>query len=953
MRRYPAFALALAAVWSGPAATEAQNLFRIVEPEVAAAEGGPTGASAAARPSGYESHPGMEVVVDLELLRSGPPRLEIPVPGGGGLTAERAAFEDRGNGNAMWAGRVAGSEAETVVFTVQDGRLVGGYGELGERGFELVAGPHGAGAVRSAAATFHEEEPDWSYCAAPDPFPYDPPAATGADKAPARKGIRHAAGVETRGDEPPTHSIDLLVVYDQKAENSWTKAGVAAAIQALVDYSNTVLRNNELNASFKLAHREKITLPVDNDVYRHRSPELSFLTWNDAMGSLRDRHAADIVVFVTRNSRRRYCGLASITYSKGLTRETMGLRAFAEVNLICPRPRVTFIHEIGHLMGGSHGDQPYSGSLYPYAFGHRDASKSPTVYSIMRALSSSQVPVQYFSTVRVTPNGRTLGVKDRAENERAFGRTIPHVAGFAGALKPPSPRNFKGVAEEDGEQAKVTLTWTDRSSSETAFKVVYRKVGDLEWREAAALAADVETTTISGLDKATRYRFKVGASNDNGVHYTGTIELRTPGLRTVTVTVTIDGATPENATVRSERPVVTGHRGGLTWTLSGADAARFRVDNGGPHWWDLPTGVVSLGPEDHESPADADGDNVYEATLTATDRDGNPGSTSISVTVTNVNEAPVFSTSAALAISVPEGTAGNIGSPVTATDPEGAALAYSLTGADAGDFAVSSSGQLSVGAGTTLNHEQKSSYGFDVVVSDGGTPALTAARPVTVTVTDLDQTLTIAGLADGTVAENAAYASATPTVTGHAGQVTWSLEGADAEDFAISSAGVLSMAARDHEAPADDDKDNVYEVTAKAEDGNGVAGTASVAVTVTAVNEAPVFEATGTLTISVPEGTAGNIGSPVTATDPEGAALDYSLTGADAGDFAVSSSGQLSVDAGTTLSHQRKANHDFNVVVSDGETPPLTASRAVSVRVPRPSNPPPAPTPPRAPPGPT
>ncbi|MDE2976943.1 MAG: fibronectin type III domain-containing protein, partial [Acidobacteriota bacterium] len=118
-----------------------------------------------------------------------------------------------------------------------------------------------------------------------------------------------------------------------------------------------------------------------------------------------------------------------------------------------------------------------------------------------------------------------------------------------------------------------------------------------------------------------------------------------------------------------------------------------------------------------------------------------------------------------------------------------------------------------------------------------------------------EPTLTIAGLSSGTVAENVAYASATPSVSGHRGAVTWTTEGADAADFTIASGtGALSMVARDHEDPQDDDLDNVYEVTVKATDADGVTGTASIAVTVTDVNEPPVFSTATALSISVPEG---------------------------------------------------------------------------------------------------
>ena len=369
--------------------------------------------SPAAPPATVGAGPDRRVAteVDVDLLRSGPSRLLIPAPDGRVLAVERSTFEDRGDGNVLWAGRVAGSAAETVVLTVRDGRLVGSFGELGGPSFDLVAGPDGAGTVRdAAAATFPEEEAGWSFCAASDLPAADPEVAANLEFAADLEfaaehvvaaqreiaavtvhSVDRPAGIESgSGVQTPTHVIDLLVLYDDKAEAHWTTSGVTAAIQALVDYSNTVLRNNNLDAGFTLAHQEKVTVPVDSGTHQHSSPEMRHLRSDGGIEMLRDEHGADVVVFVTKNSRRRYCGLASTTYSRGFTPAVMARTAFAEVNLICSRHNSIFLHEIGHLAGGSHGDQSFSASLYPYAYGHKDSSKSPAVYSMMRALERSR-----------------------------------------------------------------------------------------------------------------------------------------------------------------------------------------------------------------------------------------------------------------------------------------------------------------------------------------------------------------------------------------------------------------------------------------------------------------------------------------------------------------------------------------------------------------------------------
>ena len=66
---------------------------------------------------------------------------------------------------------------------------------------------------------------------------------------------------------------------------------------------------------------------------------------------------------------------------------------------------------------------------------------------------------------------------------------------------------------------------------------------------------------------------------------------------------------------------------------------------------------------------------------------------------------------------------------------------------------------------------------------------------------------------------------------------TWTLEGADAGDFTISSTGELNFeSAPDYENAADADEDNMYMVTVKADDGTHM-DTHDVTVMVTNVDE--------------------------------------------------------------------------------------------------------------------
>lgn len=85
-----------------------------------------------------------------------------------------------------------------------------------------------------------------------------------------------------------------------------------------------------------------------------------------------------------------------------------------------------------------------------------------------------------------------------------------------------------------------------------------------------------------------------------------------------------------------------------------------------------------------------------------------------------INEAPVFTEGTRAPRSVAENTGAGvgIGQPITATDPNGDPLLYSLSGADAELFDIdSTSGQLKTKV--TLHGKTKASYTVTVTVSDG------------------------------------------------------------------------------------------------------------------------------------------------------------------------------------------------------------------------------------------
>ena len=265
-------------------------------------------------------------------------------------------------------------------------------------------------------------------------------------------------------------------------------------------------------------------------------------------------------------------------------------------------------------------------------------------------------------------------------------------------------------------------------------------------------------------------------------------------------------------------------------------------------------------------------------------------------------------------------------------------MTYSLSGTDAALFTVApATGVVSMVA---RNFEAPADAGADnvynvtLVVTDAD--ANTASAPFTVTVTDVIETATLTlTKANDTVAENAAYTGAAPTLGGTPiGTVTYSLSGTDAALFTVAPAtGVVSMVARNFEAPADAGADNVYNVTLVVTDADANTASAAFTVTVTDVIE------TATLTLTkandtVAENSAYTGAAPTLGGTPIGA-VTYSLSGTDAALFTVApATGVVSMVARNFKAPaDAGADNVYNVTVVVTDADANTASAAFTVTV--------------------
>ncbi len=352
----------------------------------------------------------------------------------------------------------------------------------------------------------------------------------------------------------------------------------------------------------------------------------------------------------------------------------------------------------------------------------------------------------------------------------------------------------------------------------------------------------------------------------------------------------------------------------LEYSLGGTDNASFSIDS-------------TNGQLRTNAALDYEMKSSYLVSVTVTDGNGGSDTISVTINVTDVDEnrAPVFTDGTATERAIAENTGSgvDIGAPIGATDADDDdTLEYSLGGTDNASFSIdSTNGQLRTDA--ALNYEMKSSYSVSVTVTDGngGSDTIT----VNITVSDVDEnrapTFTDGTSTSRSIAENTATSvnigSPVSATDLDNDTLTYSLGGTDAASFDIDtgSGQLKTKAALDHETKSR------YTVTVSVSDGNGGSDTITVNITVSDVDEnrAPTFTDGTSTSRSIAENTATsvNIGSPVSATDPDNDTLVYSLGGTNAAAFDIDTgSGQLKTKA--ALNYEMKSSYTVTVSVSDG-----------------------------------
>ncbi|MCW2318386.1 hypothetical protein M2322_003955 [Rhodoblastus acidophilus] len=408
-----------------------------------------------------------------------------------------------------------------------------------------------------------------------------------------------------------------------------------------------------------------------------------------------------------------------------------------------------------------------------------------------------------------------------------------------------------------------------------------------------------------------------------------------------TITSGAIGSVNENAstsTVVYAATATDAENDAIIYALTGADAGLLTINSS--------TGVMRL-----LSSANYEAKSSYSVNVLASD--GSLSSTkAVTININDVNETPTYSSGASGSVAENAATT-TVAYTAAATDPEGGAITYSLSGTDAASFNINS-GTGAIRLNASANYEAKSSYSLNVLASDG---VNTGVKAITIAVTNVNEKPEITAPASQNVDQETATALTGISVAdpdSGSNMITVSLSAPAGSFTATSGSGVTALGSGASSLTLTGTQTNInaFISASKATYTSAAGATGSVTLSIgsndggnSGSGGTQTDVKTETLNIVAPgstpvitSGVSGSIAEnaatstvayTAAATDADNDTLTYALTGADAAAFLIdASTGAVTLAA--AADYETKSSYSITVNASDASH---TATRALTINV--------------------
>jgi hypothetical protein len=297
--------------------------------------------------------------------------------------------------------------------------------------------------------------------------------------------------------------VDVLVAVTAPVATALGGAsGVEAMAASLVAQTNAGWSSAGLEAEVRLAGVH--LSPWEETAFDFRDTLTGLADADDGLlddvAEARDDAGADLVSLIVEGDDSA-CGLA---YLMSRPSPAFASAAYSVVARSCAGSRLSFAHELGHLLGSQH-DRANAGPApaYPYAYGHRDVDAGFRTVMAYRCPTGPCPRINRWSHADQTLEGAALGVAigsdEAAHNAASLSLTAPVAEAFRPRASEADGEAATLLLPEDGATlggADASFTWSDAGAD--AYQLT---LGSAEGgADLARIEAGTDlSTTVTGL----------------------------------------------------------------------------------------------------------------------------------------------------------------------------------------------------------------------------------------------------------------------------------------------------------------------------------------------------------------------------------------------------------------------------------------------------------------------